>query len=100
MAVRHVFMWRVAENHDQQEILDLLNSLRDHCPGIVGWNIGRNQAPPNENGDPWDGALISDHESWELLDEYSNHPYHTEVVGKLLPRFAARAVVDYELETA
>jgi hypothetical protein len=97
MAVRHIFLWRVAPGNDPDAIVKILNTLPDHCPGIVSWNIGRNEAPANENGAPWDGALISDHESWELLDEYSNHPFHTEVVEKLLPRFADRAVVDYEL---
>lgn len=97
MHVRHVFMWRVARGSDPDDIIATLNTLRDNCPGILSWSIGGNQAPPNENGDPWDGALISDHESWDLLEEYSNHPYHTEVVEKLLPHFSERAVVDYEM---
>lgn len=98
--VRHVFMWKVGSGHDPDEIIAVLNTLPDRCPGIVGWKIGKNEAPPNENGDPWDGVLISDHESWEAMDGYSNHPYHTEVVEKLLPRFSDRAVVDYTLEQA
>ncbi len=98
--VRHIFLWRVAPGHDHDEIIDTLNTLPGKCPGITNWDIGRNAAPPNENGEPWDGALISDHESWEALDEYSNHPFHSEVVAKLLPRFADRAVVDYELQAA
>jgi hypothetical protein len=93
--VRHIFLWKVAPGEDLQEIIDTLNTLPEKCPGIVGWEIGDHQAEPNPNGDPWDGALISDHESWESLDEYSNHPYHTEVVEKLLPKFAERAVVDF-----
>jgi hypothetical protein len=97
MAVRHVFMWRVADGGDPDGIIELLTSLQDRVPGIVSWSVGRNQAPPNENGDPWDGALISDHESWEALDEYSNHPYHDEVVAKLLPQVSERAVCDWDL---
>ncbi len=95
MVVRHVFMWKVAPGNDPDEIIDVLNTLPEKCPGIVGWSIGQHAGPPNENGDPWHGALISDHESWEALDEYSNHPYHSEVVEKLLPRFSERAVCDY-----
>lgn len=96
--IRHIFLWQVAPGNDPDEIVDILNTLPGKCPGIVGWEIGKNQAPPNENGEPWDGSLISDHESWQALDEYSNHPYHSEVVEKLLPRFSARAVVDFERE--
>jgi hypothetical protein len=94
--IRHIFLWRVAEGHDPAEIVKILNTLPERCPGVVGWEIGNHHGEPNENGDPWDGALISDHESWEALEEYSNHPYHTEVVERLLPRFAERAVVDFE----
>jgi hypothetical protein len=94
--IRHIFLWRVAEGQDPAEIIEILNTLPKRCPGIVGWEIAHHHGEPNENGDPWDGALISDHESWEALEEYSNDPYHTEVVERLLPRFAERAVVDFE----
>jgi hypothetical protein len=95
--IRHIFLWRVADGHDPDEIVAILNTLRERCPGIVGWEIGQHQGEPNENGAPWDGALISDHPSWEALDEYSNDPYHSKVVEKLLPRFSDRAVVDIEV---
>jgi hypothetical protein len=94
--VRHIFLWKVAPGENPAEIIELLNTLPERCPGIVGWEISDHQAEPNPNGDPWDGALISDHESWEAMDAYTNHPYHMEVVEKLLPRFAERAVVDFE----
>lgn len=89
-------MWRVAPGNDPADVVDLLRTLQSRATGIASWDIGSNAGPPSENGDPWDGALISDHESWEALEEYSNHPYHTEVVEKLLPMLVARAVVDYE----
>ena len=98
--VRHIFLWRVVEGHDLDEIVATLNTLPERCPGVVGWEIGKHQGEPNPNGDPWDGALISDHESWEALDEYTNDPYHSEVVEKLLPRFSARAVVDFQREVS
>jgi Stress responsive A/B Barrel Domain len=97
MAVRHVFLWRVGQGNDPDQIVELLNTLPSRCPGILHWEIGHNQAPPNENGAPWDGALISAHESWEALDAYSQHPYHAEVVGKVVPLMSDRAVVDFEL---
>lgn len=96
--VRHVFLWKLASGENLQEVIGVLNTLPKNCPGIVGWEISGHQAEPNPNGDPWDGVLISDHESWEALDAYTNHPYHGEVVKKLLPKFAERAVVDFERE--
>ncbi len=95
--VRHIFLWRVAEGNSAQEILDILNTLPAKLPVIKGWQVGSHQGDPGENGAPWDGALITDFDSWAGLDEYSNDPYHLEVVEKLLPKFADRAVVDFEI---
>lgn len=96
--VRHVFVWRVAEGSSQQEIVDLLNTLPGRLPYISGWNVGSHKGDPGENGSPWDGALITDFDSWEDLDRYSNDEYHLEVVAKLMPMFSDRAVVDYDFE--
>lgn len=76
--------------------MDILNTLPAKLPVIKYWNIGSHQGDPGENGAPWDGALITDFDSWECLDTYSNDPYHLEVVAKLMPMFSDRAVVDYE----
>lgn len=94
--IRHVFAWRIAAGQNHQEILDLLNTLPEKLPIIKYWEIGVHQGDPGDNGAPWDGVLISDFESWDALDEYSNDPYHVSVVEDLTPRFEARAVVDFE----
>lgn len=98
--VRHVFLWRVAEGASQQEIVDILNTLPGKLQVIKGWQIGSHAGDPGDNGAPWSGALITDFASWEALDEYSNDPYHLEVVATLTPKFADRAVVDFEIEAA
>lgn len=98
--IRHVFMWKLASGESLQGVTEILNALPGRCPGIVGWEISGHQADPNPNGDPWDGVLISDHESWDALNAYTNHPYHVEVVQKLLPKFSERAVVDFERRSA
>lgn len=95
--VRHIFLWRVADGSTQQEILDILNTLPGRLPVIKGWQAGSHEGDPGENGAPWDGALITDFDSWAGLEEYSNDPYHLEVVAKLLPKFSERAVVDFEI---
>lgn len=99
--IRHVFMWRLVEGADGGEVIDLLNTLSDRLgPVIASWEVGQHQGEPNDNGDPWAGALITDFRSWEDLESYSQDPFHMEVVGKLLPLLSDRAVVDYSVGTA
>ena len=98
--IRHVFSWKVAEGHSNDEIVKILNTLPERLPVIKGWEVGVHQGDPGENGDPFDGTLITDFDSWADLDAYSNDPYHVEVVETLLPRFAERAVVDFEREVS
>lgn len=99
--IRHVFAWRVAEGHDGDEIVRILNTLPGALPEIIkGWDIGQHAGDPGDNGAPWDGALITDFDSWEGLDAYSNDPFHLSVVEKLMPMFADRVVVDYEQQSA
>jgi hypothetical protein len=94
--VRHVFMWRVAPNADSDEIVSILNTLPDKVPGIRSWEIGHHQGEEGDSGDPWDSVLVTDFDSFEALEGYSNHPYHLEVVEQLMPMFSARAVCDFE----
>ena len=44
--------------------------------------------------------LINDFDDWQGLEDYSVDPLHAEVVDKLLPKLAERAVVDFEKESA
>lgn len=94
--IRHVFSWRVAEGHSNEEIIKILNTLPDALPVIKYWEVGSHEGDTGDNGDPFDGVLITDFDSWEDLDVYSNDPFHVDVVERLTPRFAARAVVDFE----
>jgi len=96
--IRHVFVWQVAEGHDNDKVIELLNRLSVELDFILDWSIGKHLGAPNDNGDPWDGALITDFASWEDLDRYSNAPFHQEIVEQLLPMVSGRAVVDFELE--
>lgn len=98
--IRHVFSWRVAEGHKNEDIVDILNTLPGALPIIKYWEVGSHQGDTGDNGDPFDGVLITDFDSWEDLDSYSNDPFHVDVVNKLTPKFAARAVVDFERKDA
>ncbi len=95
--IRHVFVWQVAEGHDNGKVLELLDRLSTGIPGIQDWSIGAHAGEPNDNGDPWDGALITDFASWSDLETYSTAPFHMEVVKQLLPMVKGRAVVDFEV---
>lgn len=96
--IRHVFMYKVAKTADAQVITNVLNELPRKVPGIRFWQLGKHAGAPDNSGDPWDCVLIADFESWEGLATYSDHPFHREVVERLLPMFSARAVCDFEYE--
>jgi hypothetical protein len=98
--VRHVFLWKVAQNADPKEVIRLLDELPANVPGIRSWTRGRHQGPPGASGDLWDYALVCDFDSFEDLQKYSDHPFHMKVVDRLLPMFSARAVCDFELAGA
>ncbi|MCW2793867.1 MAG: hypothetical protein JWO76_2965 [Nocardioides sp.] len=96
--IRHVFAWQVAPGHDNDKIIELLNRLSDEMDFIVSWSVGKHVGEPNENGDPWDGALITDFASWDDLERYSTAPFHMEIVDQLLPMVSGRVVVDFEVD--
>lgn len=98
--IRHVFSWRVAEGHSNDEVIELLNTLREPYPYIKYWELGAHEGDPGENGAPFSGVLINDFESWDDLQRYSVDPFHLEVVAKLKPQLAERAVVDFVREDA
>ena len=94
--VRHIFLYKVAPGADPEEILRVLNELPKKVPGIRTWTLGKHTGEPGAPGDLWDYGLVSDFDSFKALQTYSDHPFHMEVVNKLTPMFAARAVCDYE----
>jgi len=96
--IRHVFMWQVADPKDRQRVLDLLTQLSERLPTLRSWELGPNAGAPNENGDPWDGCLISDFDDWKGLEEYTEDPFHMSIVEELLPLVKSRAVVDFVRE--
>lgn len=98
--IRHVFLWKLSAGSDADRVIDLLTQLSTRIPSLRSWEIGKHQGDPGDNGEPWDGMLISDFDSWQGLEEYSNHPFHVEVVRELKPMVAERAVVDIERKNA
>lgn len=91
-------MWQAAESANKSDVMDLLAQLSDRLPMIRSWEMGSHTGAPNENGDPWDGALITDFATWDDLEAYSSDPFHEKVVQQLLPMVRSRAVVDFVRE--
>ena len=95
--VRHVFLWKVAPGADAQEVFRILNELPENVPGALSWSLGSHQGAPGASGGVWDHGLVCDFESFEALERYSQHPFHMDVIERLLPMFADRAVCDFEI---
>ena len=83
--IRHIFLWKVAKNSDPLEVIRILNELPHRVPGIRSWSVGKHQGTPGASGDIWDYGLTTDFDSMEDLQRYSDHPFHMEVVNRLLP---------------
>ena len=95
--IRHIFLWKTAKDANPDEVIRILNELPKKISEIKGWSIGKHQGAPGASGDIWDYGLTTDFDSMDDLKRYSDHPFHMEVVERVLPMFAARAVCDYEL---
>ncbi|GGB21442.1 hypothetical protein GCM10011492_09220 [Flexivirga endophytica] len=96
--IRHVFAWKVAEGADNARAIELLKDFSTKVDVVRSFEIGAHTGDPGDNGDPWDGALITDFDDWADLDTYSDHPAHVELLGDLLPLLSERAVVDFVRE--
>lgn len=94
--IRHVVMWRLAEEAPRgagDEMVRRIRALQGKIPGLEQLSCALNQNP--EGG--WDAVLISEHSSWEDLAAYQVHPEHQGVVEYVKGVAAERAAVDYEL---
>jgi len=96
--IRHVFAWKVAEGADNRRAIELLKDFSTKVDVVRSFEIGAHTGDPGDNGDPWDGVLITDFDDWGGLDTYSGHPAHVELLGELLPLLSERAVVDFVRE--
>ena len=99
--VRHIVMFRFAENADgkpKKENLIIAKDMLDKLLGVVPTlkaskvSINTGAAPTN-----FDLVLESDFDSLESLDEYIVHPAH-KAVGEFIKKVRIdRACVDYEI---
>ena len=62
-------------------------------PPLKSLQVGINE---NEGNDAFDVCLITEHNSWEDLKAYQDHPIHKEVAVFISEVRKIRAVVDFE----
>lgn len=96
--IRHVFAWKVAQGADNDRAIELLKDFSTKVDVVRSFEIAAHTGDPGDNGDPWDGVLITDFDDWEGLQTYSDHPAHVELLGEFLPMVSERAVVDFVRE--
>lgn len=99
MTVRHVVVWSLKgdSNEEKRERFESLKpkleALADSVPGVLSLSVNYSTGPNPNN---WDMCLISDHESWEALETYANHPDHLVVASQVAENVTARAGADFE----
>ena len=71
-----------------------LEALVDSVPGLLSLSVNYSTGPNPKN---WDMCLISDHDSWDALDTYANHPDHLAVASQVAENVTARAGADFEI---
>lgn len=94
--IRHVFAWKVKAGVDNDRAITLLRDFSNRVDVVRSFEIGGHTGDPGDNGDPWDGVLITDFDDWGSLMTYSNHTAHLDLLRDLLPLLSDRAVVDFE----
>ena len=100
MTVRHVVVWSLKGDSDEEKqqrfesLKPQLEALVDSVPGLLSLSVNYSTGPNPKN---WDMCLISDHESWDALETYANHPDHLAVAGQVAENVTARAGADFEI---
>ena len=98
--IRHVVIWRLKEDakpagqiKDIELIRHIVAGLRDVIPGLLRLDLGINQLAIPDSADL---LLYSEFESWQSLQEYEEHPLHSNLRALIGPLRAERRVVNYE----
>ena len=98
--IRHIVLFRFGDTSDAtrtESFATIAAALRPLAATIPGVNSLRVDADPKTVGTHWDAALVSEHQSWDELAAYQEHPAHHSALAVVDPVVSARAIVDYEL---
>lgn len=98
--IKHIVLWTLkgkADGIDKQEAITKmktkLQSLTGKIDGLLSLQVGLNK---NTSQDAYDICLVTEHSSWEALQQYQDHPLHKEVAAYVGEVRKNRAVADYE----
>jgi len=99
MAIRHLFLWSVADDaRDGAAVLAELSALAQLVPGLRNWAIGPHVGKDvHSSSARYDYALTCDFDSAAELSAYEEHPAHQQALQRVFPLYADWAVVDLEL---
>lgn len=100
--VKHVVLWKVKdldEGYDTKaaswKMKEKLEGMLGRIPELKSLQVGINE---NESHDAYDVCLITEHDDWEGLKAYQEHPAHMEVAAFIGEVRKVRAVVDFEYQ--
>lgn len=98
--IRHVVIWTLSgETAEQKQAA--FDSLKPELEALVGVVPGLHALGVNFSTGPnpanWDMCLISEHDSWDALQAYADHPAHLEVAAKVSASTTARSGADFEI---
>ena len=98
--VKHIVFWKLKEvaagnnkDHNALKIKEKLESLQGKIKGLLSIQVGINK---NESSDASDICLISEHQTWDDLKFYQDHPLHKEVAQFIGEIRESRSVIDFE----
>lgn len=98
MAIRHIFLWSVAEEAHGEGVLRELAALEAHIPGLTNWAIGPHVGKDlHSSGAVYDYALTCDFAAAEELRAYEEHPAHQAALQRVFPLYRDWAVVDLKI---
>ncbi|MFI6866053.1 Dabb family protein [Nocardia sp. NPDC050406] len=91
-ALTHIVLMKFHDRADAEHAAKLLAELDSAVPQIRSMTVALDELATSVS---YDLYLATTHASEAELLEYQQHPAHREVGAWLVPRLAARAVVDY-----
>ncbi|GAA5071106.1 Dabb family protein [Nocardia iowensis] len=90
----HVVLMKFHNRSDAEKAAELLTALVDSVPQIRTLTVSLDELATPVS---YDLCLTTTHDSPDDLSAYQDHPAHRELAQWLVPRLAARAVVDYHV---
>ena len=91
--VKHIVMWNLKDEKDGDAVKNKLLSMSKEIEEIKNIQVGLNV---KTGGTTHDVILITEHDSFDNLQKYQDHPYHLEI-KKFIPKYCKdRVCVDFE----